>query len=83
MTVNSSTRPKCGRAACVKAGHPLLYINLSLSGKYGQTVEACHCGESTNATEARKAWLDRKKVLKKLRAEITANLKKKESDAAK
>lgn len=31
-------------AACAKADHPALYLNLSLSGKLGRDIHQCVCG---------------------------------------
>jgi hypothetical protein len=40
---------------CADAGHPMDYLNLSVSGKVGYEVSRCHCGVVDEAPAALKS----------------------------
>ena len=48
--------PEVRGVACEAAGHPLGYVNLSVSGKVGKEVRMCHCGYVNEAPAALKEW---------------------------
>ena len=39
-------------AACKAAGHPKVYLNLSLSQELGYQIYRCHCGKQDDAPDA-------------------------------
>ena len=65
--------PEVRGAVCEAAGHPVDYVNVSVSAKVGREIRMCHCGEVDEVPAALREWK------KKRRQETASTVEKSQS----